>query len=122
METLIVKYTPPPPPSALDPSNEPAYADRLNRGLVDALIAAGQDTRDGVTIVRADAAAGELMRALAFVVHSSPSLSTPRGARLWSEEFARSLRFEIMACQRAAAAGELGSIINIEDGIGNWPR
>ena len=122
METLTVKYASPPPPTALDPANQPDYQQRLRAALEAALLTAGQDEPGGVQVVRAQTAVRELVRLIAFAAYKSPDMAVPSRMRGWCDRFAKELRAEILLFQRAEEAGETADAIYVDEGVMEWPR
>ena len=117
-----MRYTPPPPPSALNPANQPAYAARLRAALEDALLSAGQDEPGGIQVVRVQTAVHELIRLIAFSAYQSPEMKVPSRLRKWTEEFGRELRWAIQTFQRADAAGEAREMMYVDDAAMEWPK
>ncbi len=122
METLLVKYAPPPPPSALNPANQPEYERRLREGLHKALLDAGCDKPGDPRVIRVATAMAELVRIMGFAVHNAPAMRVPSHRRKACEEFARSLRFQIEARLRGAKDGEMAEFVRVDDAAIEWPR
>ena len=122
METLTtVMYTPPPPPSMLDPERQPEYERRLREGLHKLLLDAGQDTPDGPAVIRVATAMAEFVRIMAFAIHNSEAVRIPSQRRKLCDDFARSLNRTIGNMQAAAALGQLPEFLAIDDTAIEWP-